>query len=169
MWDFAQTVDAAFALADMVWGPDLYWNIRGSEPRKPGQRSWLSDTRLSIPVYGPGALGTTGGLSIHTYMYFPVWIETPWGEWNCWGTRPTQFGPPRVLERFRASLQVDEERSKRFRVSGMEIIALQRVGEILLPPYEQCRISHQREEWADLCRQHEPPHPVAPYWERMTK
>lgn len=167
-----QTFMAAVKIAQSVWGENLYWNGKGVTPP-----AWngvlLEDTRCSMPYIWPGALMTTGGIAIHTANFLPAWIETPWGEWKCWGTAfqldsPLLTGRYTLLEKYFGTLDVDWERSSARSASNIlerhGRVALRSVdGFVLLPHKSMPPRGTIQEEWVRLCVGHKPPVPVPPF------
>lgn len=172
-WKPDMVFEAALRLREMAYGPDLFDEGRdigdSSKSRRDPKRvlDYMPCYRGGlVPNRYTGALGTTGGLSIHTVNRWPAWIETPWGEWNCWANQTLWHGRwarLEVFERFRASLQIDEGRSQ-CKGTAYEILALRGVGDIQLPPYQWCSIARGIDEWVRLCKAHNPPIEVPQFY-----
>jgi hypothetical protein len=107
----------------------------------------------------PGATWSSGGLALHLVHGKPAWIETPWGEWQCFGYSfagdEGKHANRYTTQRLIRTLDLDAERSH----CGCKIFAIKSVRGLLLPPYdvERSRPPRSLIEWAGYCRSHDPP------------
>lgn len=91
------TFNAMWALAEAVFAPG-YWvretdtdefdrRIKVARTEEERVETTVLDDHTShvIPLTGHMSVCTTGGLMIDFTDGWPAWIETPWGEWECFG------------------------------------------------------------------------------------
>ena len=144
-----------------------------------GKAGWQKDFFLStLPLAAcSGALCTTGAVALYTDSGVPLWIETPWGEWNCFYPITsrgkvhgyeggTKHSLEKVCEQFKidkGSSTVDFEllskRKGRFGWMGHLELTVKQIGDIKLPPRKReqaTRVARSHAEWIAMCMYYYP-------------
>jgi len=173
MFDITHVFHAAHKLSQAVYGPELFWHDAvtfdpydglGSDLkwRTERKRDYVRYYPFAHPLLNPGASWSTGGLALHLVHGLPAWIETPWGEWQCFDYdltgRHGKHANGYTTRQLIRSLDLDADRSE----CGCKVFALRSVARIRLPPYEYRHdvLPRPLTEWIALCRSHDPPLPL---------
>lgn len=152
---------AARTLAELPFTSGIYQRGLSGVIRDPrnGNIRWaeLPNSSDCLPSYDPGACGSTGGLAIYFYRWWPRWVETPWGEWYPWSPNPSEHwhGSREIFLRLCGALDIDEERSRKCD-GPSPVLALRSVNGIVLPPYRCGGNMYKKQEWIELFRKHVP-------------